>query len=341
MINFRKRLWVFFGLFILSCQSHNTSTIKVEKAFYYWKTNFKISKKENEFLKIHNLSKIYLRFFDVDYDFRILKAVPKGKLIFSESPQFKSIIPTVFITNRVFENSNFESLDALVSQIHSSILNMASKNNIVFKEIQIDCDWTIRTKKKYFYFLKRLKEKTLKTSATIRLHQIKYFEKTGVPPVDEGILMLYNTGDWRDEKTKNSLFDAETIFGYLDNLSSYPLHLNIAFPIYQQVLVYRTGKFFVFLKEYDWNQLLNNKSFKIKPNSQVICTENIILDGISFRKDDVFKLEKAEFEELDFVKSEVFNKLHQKNTSIILFHLDEKSISQFTQLQISKIFSQN
>ena len=153
--------------------------------------------------------------------------------------------------------------------------------------------------------------------------------------------MLYNTGNWRDEKTKNSLFDAETIFGYLDNLSNYPLFLNIAFPIYQQILVYRAGKFFVFLKEYDWNQLLNNKSFILKSNFQLVCAENIIINGISFRKDDVFKLEKADFDELNVVKSEVFNKLHQKNTSIILFHLDEKSISQFTQLQISEVFSQN
>ncbi len=340
MPSFRKRLLVFFCLITLSCQT-NPSTIKVEKALYYWKTKFEISKIENDFLKDHKVSKIYIRFFDVDFDFRVSKAIPKGKLIFSAEPKFNLIIPTVFITNRVFENTNFENVAKLVDQIHSSIKNIASKNKIDFKEIQIDCDWTIGTKEKYFHFLNILKSKGIKTSATIRLHQIKYFEKTGVPPVDEGALMLYNTGDWKNAKTKNSLFDPETIFGYLDNLSSYPLFLNIAFPIYQQVLVYRSGKFFVFLKEFNWYQLLKIGSFKKISNFQIICTENIFLNGISFRKGDIFKLEKGEFEELNLVKSEVFDKLHQNQTSIILFHLDEKSIKQFTQFQIDKIYSQN
>ena len=63
------------------------------------------------------------------------------------------------------------------------------------KEIQIDCDWTASTQEAYFEFLHYLKEKAkdkqIQLSATIRLHQLSMTP----PPVDRGILMMYNTGD--------------------------------------------------------------------------------------------------------------------------------------------------
>ena len=75
------------------------------------------------------------------------------------------------------------------------------------------------------------KEFPYQLSATIRLHQVKYREKTGVPPVDYGVLMYYNMG--RITATgANSIYDRSTALRYLGKLRAYPLPLDIALPMF-------------------------------------------------------------------------------------------------------------
>ncbi len=87
-----------------------------------------------------------------------------------------------------------------INQINKSV-------SIKCRALQIDCDWTTKTAPKYFYFLQQIREKLdahedggtfaslAMLSATIRLHQVKYPEKSGMPPVDKGVLMFYNMGE--------------------------------------------------------------------------------------------------------------------------------------------------
>ena len=75
------------------------------------------------------------------------------------------------------------------------------------------------------------KEFPYQLSATIRLHQVKYREETGVPPVDYGVLMYYNMG--RITATgANSIYDRSTALRYLGKLRAYPLPLDIALPMF-------------------------------------------------------------------------------------------------------------
>jgi hypothetical protein len=71
----------------------------------------------------------------------------------------------------------YRNTDSLAQKILKRILQMDETNDVYgVKEIQIDCDWTLKTEKKYFDFLAQLrqlaKEKGLSISATIRLHQL-------------------------------------------------------------------------------------------------------------------------------------------------------------------------
>ena len=121
------------------------------------------------------------------------------------------IIPVVYIVNNCFKantktnsissdksggKSSDETPRQLADKILNRILQMNEANDIEnVKEIQIDCDWTASTQEAYFEFLHYLKEKAkdkqIQLSATIRLHQLSMTP----PPVDRGILMMYNTGD--------------------------------------------------------------------------------------------------------------------------------------------------
>src|ERR1039457_113732 len=104
-------IFLFFSSFI-SCKS---PTIKTERAFYYWK-NSKYSLDKNELLCLKNnaIQKLYVKFFEVDYD-AILGAIPTAKTelhiwnyasSFSEDSIFNAtmsnleIIPTVYIKNK-------------------------------------------------------------------------------------------------------------------------------------------------------------------------------------------------------------------------------------------------
>lgn len=122
-----------------------------------------------------------------------------------------------------------------IDQINKSIA-------IACNEIQIDCDWTLASRDKYMDFVTQLKHKSnKKLSATIRLHQIKYFKKTGVPLVDYGVLMYCNMGHIAAD-SMNSIYDRKTGQGYLKNLEDYPLRLEVALPVFSWAIHIRRQK---------------------------------------------------------------------------------------------------
>lgn len=336
-MDFTRIYFLLLILFLGGCKSDNTPK-DLGRAVYFWKTTFELSQKETAFLEENKVEKIYLRFFDVDMLQN--EAVPKG-IVTIKSKVNQEIVPTIFITNRVFERLKFEQIEDLSAKILRQI-NKISRNH---KGIQLDCDWTLSTKNKYFFFLEKLKEKSQKNmrfSATIRLHQIKFYEKTGIPPVDEGVLMLYNTGDWRKLKEENSIFDPQATMNYLDNLSDYPLHLNFAFPIFHQVLAYRNGIFYTFIKNCNVDEILANPAFtKTEVENQFLCNQDVQFKNISFRKNDILKYENSDFDKINKTKTRILSKTKASKTNIILYHLDEKNLSNYPQKQISELFSQN
>lgn len=114
------------------------------------------------------------------------------------------------------------------------------------------------TKNNYFLLLKELKNNLNKNiSSTIRLHQIKYFNKTGVPPVDYGVLMYYNMSSLGDFNTKNYILDNNEAKKYHYNFENYPLKLKLALPLYSQAVQFRDKKainLFENVEQIDFNE---------------------------------------------------------------------------------------
>ena len=177
---------------------------------------------------------MYCRYFDVVIDEEGTDPKPNATIAFSSTLSDSiELIPTVYIT----ENCMHQKHPGLAEKIVKRIRQMNETNDIKHvSEIQIDCDYTSKSRKNYYQFLDEVKEAWGQTlSTTIRLHQLPM----EAPPVDYGVLMIYNTGDPRKWEERNPILDIRDVQPYLKQLDSYPLPLAAAYPVYQWVRTIR------------------------------------------------------------------------------------------------------
>ena len=208
-----------------------------------------------------------------------------------------------------------------------------------YDEIQIDCDWTKSTKDKYFYLLKKVKELTKKElSCTLRLYPYKYPEIMGVPPVDKVMLMCYNIIKPLSQKNKNSILDIEELKKYLNVKQSYPVHIDVALPVFYWTQLYQNNRFTKLLdlstnevKEFTketeplWHTVQKDTSFNygetyLKAGDQIKCEEissQTINEAISIIK---------KYVDLD------------KTTTISLFDLDASTFKQYSNEEITSFY---
>lgn len=199
-------------------------------AVYYWRTDLHLDSTERAFLDTYHISRIYCRYFDVVMSDG--EPMPNATITFSE-PVLESveIVPTVFITEDVLHHP----IDSLAERIVRRIVQINETNDISgVREIQIDCDYTLRSRETYYNFLQAVANSSPFTlhfsrlSTTIRLHQLSMPE----PPVDYGVLMLYNTGDPTTFTGRNPILDINDVAPYLHYLPDYQLPLGAAYPVF-------------------------------------------------------------------------------------------------------------
>ena len=203
-------------------------------AVYFWRTDLRLDSTEQSFLQRYHINKVYCRYFDVVIDEEGTDPKPNATIVFSSTlPDSIELIPTVYIT----ENCMHQKHPGLAEKIVKRIRQMNETNDIKHvSEIQIDCDYTSKSRKNYYQFLDEVKEAWGQTlSTTIRLHQLPM----EAPPVDYGVLMIYNTGDPRKWEERNPILDIRDVQPYLKQLDSYPLPLAAAYPVYQWVRTIR------------------------------------------------------------------------------------------------------
>ena len=219
---------------------------EIHRSVYYWQTAFNLSDAQTKQMQDMGIATIYTRFFDVAYDLESKAAKPVADIRFDTKPlPGLKIIPVVFIRNKVFENASIEECAGLAEKICRRINLIADSNGQEKpKEMQIDCDWTVESKTKFFTMLTACKKNMpgLVVSCTIRLHQVKYFKSCGVPPVDRGMLMFYNMGSLTTLNEVNSIYDPKVAVNYLVNFESYPLPLDVALPVFSLAVLYHNNK---------------------------------------------------------------------------------------------------
>jgi hypothetical protein len=323
---------ILFFTLIISCQKKQPREIK--PAFYHWKTESTISESEKNYLKNLKVEKLYIRLFDIDWDEtrQFPTPIASTKALENINKDIE-IVPTLYFTNKTFSKLLNNQLDTLVRLVFQKIERNTEGGH--FNEIQIDCDWTETTKTRFFSFLKSFKKLSKKQiSATIRLHQVKYANKTGVPPVDRGTLMAYNMGNLDDTQTGNSILDTTILKSYLKNFENYPLKLDIALPLFSWGIVIRDGeavKIINNLSDQDFGQVKDLKQgvdVDFQEN-RVHILKNLYLKGYYLYKDDEIRLENTPLSILQPTADLLAQHLNNEQVTVSFFHLDSAIIQRY------------
>lgn len=295
-------------IILVSC-SHNDKV--AIRSMYYWSTVFDITKTKKAFLQQHHIKRLYIRYFDVVTDDNG-KPMPNATLRFDTPiPKGMEVVPTVFIVNDCMKKDT----TLLAQKILRRILQINATNDIPqVKEIQIDCDWTTMTRQRFFDFLKRLRQlahaENTQVSATIRLHQLAQ----SPPPLDRGILMLYNTGDFTRLDCQKPILDMHDVAPYLPQLHSYDLPLSTAYPMFGWRILFRGGQYVGILHTDD--------DLPILPQDSIVTRQPSAQDV------------------LESVRA-IEERRREANDEIILFDLTDNNIKRFKQDDYEKIFNRS
>ena len=232
----KKLLVMLAATVIMGCRNHESPGYEFqgdENNVYYWRTELRLDSTERAFLGRHDVKRVFCRYFDVVM--RDGEPMPNATISFLDTlPSGVELVPTVYIT----EDCMHKPHPGLAEKLVSRVRQMNETNDLPpFRELQIDCDYTSRSRQVYYDFLSEIATYPLLTShfsllsTTIRLHQLQM----KAPPVDYGVLMLYNTGDPRRFMERNPVLDLRDVQPYLSHLSDYPLPLAAAYPVYRWV----------------------------------------------------------------------------------------------------------
>ena len=237
-----KTLFPFFTLIL--CSSCSVAPPRpLVPAFFYWETTLNISKSEHELLDALACKKLYVKVLDIGRNVASGEIEPYSLTEMSDTAGLSGIesVPCIFITNEVFQNISEAKMGWLADKIAGTLPRMG-----VFPGVLFDCDWTPSTRDAFFLFLKKMRNKLpqgTSLEATIRLHQYKFPEQTGVPPVDRGMLMFYNTGDVDEEGERNTIFHPDDALKYVNGApDNYPIPLDLALPLFSWGLIFREGE---------------------------------------------------------------------------------------------------
>ena len=222
-------------MLLTSCgkQRYQDESLEQSNGVYYWRTDLHLDSTERAFLKQHHINKVYCRYFDVVMSDDGTEPKPNATIAFTDTlPAGIKLIPTVYITEDCMHKPHKDLAEKLVKRI----MQMNETNHIGnVHEIQIDCDYTSKSRATYYQFLEQVRHHLSPTSyhlsTTIRLHQLSM----PVPPVDYGVLMVYNTGDPRKWQERNPILDYRDVYPYLNKLAQYQLPLAAAYPVYQWI----------------------------------------------------------------------------------------------------------
>ncbi|AXX93054.1 hypothetical protein CPU12_13435 [Malaciobacter molluscorum LMG 25693] len=300
----KKIFFLFFFILVTFFIVFNMQKKQLTYSFYNWKNSFSLKKQDN---------KLYIKVLDINYSNK-LEVI---NTYFKTKPKDNLSIPVVYITNKAMK---LAFLDELVE----NVLNNLKHLPFVYDEVQFDCDWSLMSKSKYFDFLKRIKASlNKKISATIRLHQIKYYYKTGVPPADYGLLMYYNMSNIADFDTKNSILDNDIAKKYHYNFDKYPLKLKLALPLYSQAIQFRQKKAIDIFEGVTKQDFLKN--FKLIKSNYYEVTKSFYFKGRYIYKGDILRFEDSNLDDLKVALNDFFNISKNRFDEVVFYTIEYKN----------------
>lgn len=323
----------FAGLAVTLCMAGCHHERRHSNAAYYWRTVLSLNDKERKFLSENEISTLYLRLFDVDAD-STGRHHPVQTLRFVDTvPPGITIVPVVFITPGSIDGRT-DYVD-LADKIVSRMSDMLTQNGYPEpREVQIDYDWTRSNQDAYFKFLqevgKIMADRHGTVSTTVRLHQLSMTP----PPVDYGVLMLYNTGNYADYDTDNSILTLKDVKPYMPHLKGYKLPLRPAYPLYAWDLVFGGKEFQCIARGIDVH---DTRLFSHETGPWYRCVRYTALPagGLGGQAagrlypGDMIRHEEVRPEVIDSLKTIISTQRRDLRDNVIIYHLDSNCIDRY------------
>lgn len=329
-------------LFLFACRQKETP----RPAFYHWQTRLAIDSTQSRLLHRLDAKRLYVKFFDVDWDADRRQLVPQAALRVdtNQLATVKEIVPCVFITNRSFIEAPADQLAALPAQVFRKVnqLNTQLPEQMIIRELQLDCDWSARSRAAFFDFLTKVRSQAeaagWQLSATIRLHQLADPTGTGVPPVDRGMLMFYNMGTLASWQEHNSILNLEAALPYLSGRRArYPLPLDVAFPVFNWGVLFRDGAFVRLLNNLDTSILADEEQFEKLAAYRFRVRKNGYLKGSYVYKDDLIRIETVQPAQLR-ASRELLAPYLEAADYVSFYHLDASMLKQLPYADLEAFF---
>ena len=318
-----------------ACGGHRAESPPARRAFYFWRTTFALSPAEQKAIDDLHIERVYVRLFDVGWNqgAEVMGPIQAG----SPPPANVETVPVVFVENAVLQHASRELAPLIwrAVQARTAALGFAPP-----RELQLDCDWTDRTHDSYFALLRALEtESRVPMSATIRLHQIKYRERTGVPPVARGMLMFYNMGKFSADPEARSIFDADSAEAYLARLPDYPLPLDVALPIWSWTVHVRDGLVIGLLQSTDPAELDTAPDLLVQRTpAGYRATRSTFFHGEWLREGDILKTEITGPDESLAAAELVAAHLPATSRTVTLFDLSERNLARHDASSLDRVF---
>lgn len=258
--------------------------------FYHWETALAPSPAARRLLDSLACDRLYVKAFDLSRTDGKLRTDAWVEM--ADTVGLPTLVPVVFITNNVWRADDHEA-----EKLATDVIGLVDKLFPAgFPELQIDCDWTAGTRERYFTFLAALREQLpqQELSCTVRLHQYRDRRQQGVPPVDRGVLMAYNTGNLNDWAETNSIYDTTVVKAYLAGQPPYPLDLDLAVATYDWAAVYRRERLVHLINEPDFEQLGDTTRFERLSPTRYHVDSSTYLNGLYLYAGDLIRTERVE-----------------------------------------------
>ena len=327
--------FLYVVLLLAACQQRPHRPV----SFYYWKTQFALNGYEKNVLREHAVDTLYVRYFDIDLKPEAVQPAPVSPIQLDSSITHYRVIPVIFIKNRTFDRLQAAEIPSLATNVFHLISQINQSQHLTTPEIQFDCDWTERSRDLFFQFIRAYKAvSNQKISATIRLHQVKYKERMGMPPVDHGVLMYYNMGAINGDNN-NSIYESSVANRYNAYISSYHLPLDVALPIFSWGLHLRNGRVIALLNKINFVQFENDSNFTISTSNRYQVKHACFKAGYYFQPGDEIKSEHVPAADLLEITTQINKHTNHRIGKLIFYDLDSTNLIQYETDIIKKVLA--
>lgn len=323
-----------------ACRHEPRGVDDPKASVYYWRTTLRLDSAERDFLARHGIGRAYVRYFDV-VD-REGQPMPNATLRFADTlPAGIEVVPTVFVMENVLRLDT----TGLAARLVQRVLQMCETNDIApVREMQVDCDWTVRSQDAYYALLARMRRllaaRGMRLSATIRLHQLTL----PPPPVDYGVLMVYNTGDFRRRNGRNPVLDPRDVDPYLNYVHDYDLPLCAAYPDFSWRLLF-SGKDFKALL-YDINlddsellRRIDSTRYVVVMNRDLPVYNSDASGNVWLVPGDSVLVERPAASTVLLVRDRLERRRPGLHSQTVIYHLDSRQFKQYNNDYYETLFN--